>query len=59
MPTFQENEAQQVQKPAIVQEMKATDRHMSPVEEISAKAIDFRANIINGSRSPRTEAKEQ
>jgi hypothetical protein len=58
MPTFQENEAQQGQKPTIVQETKATDGLPSQAEAISAKTTAVTANL-NRHSSPKTEAEEQ
>jgi LysM repeat protein len=61
MPTFQENEAQQGQKLAIVQERKAMDGHQSQAEAIAVKTTAATANLnlnchIN---SPVLEAEEQ
>jgi hypothetical protein len=58
MPTFQENEAQQGQKPTIVQETKATDGLRSQAETIAAKTTAVTANL-NRHSSPKTEAEEQ
>jgi hypothetical protein len=58
MPTFQENEAQQGQKPAIVQETKATDGLPFQAEAIAAKTTAVTANL-NLQSSPKTEAEEQ
>jgi hypothetical protein len=59
MPTFQENEAQQGQKSAIVQEMKATDGHQSQAEAIAARTTAVTANLNCQSNSPRIEADEK
>jgi hypothetical protein len=58
MPTFQENEAEQVQKPAIVQETKATDELQSQAETIAAKTTAVTASL-NRHSSPKAEAEEQ
>jgi hypothetical protein len=58
MPTFQENEAQQGQKLAIVQETKATDGIPSQAEAIAAKTTAVTASL-NRHSSPKTEAEEQ
>lgn len=58
MPTVQENEAQQGQKPTIVQETKATDGLPSQAEAIAAKTTAVTANL-NRHSSPKTEAEEQ
>lgn len=58
MPTVQENEAQQGQKPTIVQETKATDGIRSQAEAIAAKTTAVTANL-NRHSSPKTEAEEQ
>jgi hypothetical protein len=57
MPTVQENEAQQGQKPTIVQETKATDGLRSQAEAIAAKKTAVTANL-NRYSSPKTEAEE-
>jgi hypothetical protein len=59
MPTFQENEAQQGQKPTIVQETKATDGHQSQAKAIAAKTSAVTANLNFHGNSPRIEAEEQ
>jgi hypothetical protein len=59
MPMFQENQTQQSQKPAIIQELKATDGHKSPAEAIIAKTTTITANLFSNISSPRTEAEEQ
>jgi hypothetical protein len=58
IPTVQENEAQQGQKPAIVQEMKATDGLWSQAETIAAKTTAVTASL-NRHSSSKTEAEEQ
>jgi myosin heavy subunit len=58
MPTVQENEAQQGQKPTIVQETKATDGLQSQAEAITAKTTAVTANL-NRHSSTKTEAEEQ
>jgi hypothetical protein len=58
MPTFQKNEAQQGQKPTIVQETKETDGHLSQSDAITAKTTAVTASL-NRHSSPKTEAEEQ